>query len=351
MQVVRRAEPRGLPRWQRRWRWASKWLQGQWPWRTIWFWEPEVQHVLDRLLAQQSFDLVSVEDNAMGVYRYGSHAPLVFTEHEVRRPRSTNWRVGSPSNWLRWAWREIDWSRWRKYQLSIWRRFDLIQVFTRRDADAIASLAPDLQARVRVNPFGIEVPAPPDDTLEEKGRVLFVGNFTHAPNVDAALWLGREIMPRLRARCPEAHLALVGIYPPESVRALACEHILVTGPVPQIEPYFERASVVVAPLRIGGGMRMKVLQAMALGKAVVTTARGADGLMVDGQQPPLAMAETAEQIAATTAGLLADHPARRALGNRARRFVTEHYSARAYARRIEAVYADLQSKLRTSDRL
>jgi glycosyltransferase involved in cell wall biosynthesis len=344
VQAVRRSEPHGLARWQRRWRWASTWLKGKIPWRTIWFWEPELQHILNRLFAARSFDLVIVEDNAMGIYQYGTSTPVIFTEHEVRRPRPINWHAGSPSNWLRWAFGEADWQRWRKYQSSVWHRFDRIQVFTLRDAEAVAALTPDLAERVRVNPFGVELPAPLDDSLEEPGTVLFVGNFTHPPNVDAALWLGNEIMPALRKCHPGVRLTLVGIYPPKSVQGLACEDILVTGAVPEIEPYFARAAVVIAPLRIGGGMRMKVLQAMALGKAIVTTPRGADGLMIDGQAPPLVIADSAEQIAEATASLLASCETRRSLGDHARAFVIENFSANAYARRVEATYAELQSK-------
>ena len=89
-------------------------------------------------------------------------------------------------------------------------------------------------------------------------------------------------------------------------------------------------------------MRMKVLQAMAMGKAVVTTPRGAEGLAIEGCQPPLAVAEDAEGIADAAATLLASVEARRSLGRRARAFVAEHYSPPAYARRLEAVYAELQ---------
>jgi glycosyltransferase involved in cell wall biosynthesis len=286
----------------------------------------------------------------MGIYQYGTSTPMIFTEHEVRRPRPINWHAGSPSNWLRWTLAETDWQRWRKYQSSVWHRFDRIQVFTPRDAEALAALAPDLAERVRVNPFGVELPAPLAADLEDPGTVLFVGNFTHPPNVDAALWLGHEIMPALRKRYPGVRLMLVGIYPPKSVQALACDDIRVTGAVPEIEPYFARAAVVIAPLRIGGGMRMKVLQALALGKAIVTTPRGVDGLMIGGPPPtggqplPLVIAESAEAIAEATAALLASGETRRSLGCQARAFVIENFSADAYARRIEATYAELQSK-------
>ena len=344
VQAVRRSEPRGLAHWRRRWRWSSTWIKGKIPWRTIWFWEPEVQAILRRLLAERSFELVIVEDNAMGIYQYDTTAPVIFTAHEVRRPRPIDRRAGAASNWLRWAFDEADWQRWRTYQSSVWRRFDRIQVFTSRDAQAVVALAPDLAERVRVNPFGIELPAPLGADLEETGHVLFVGNFTHPPNVDAALWLGRSIMPALRKCYPGVRLTLVGIYPPRSVQALACDDILVTGAVPDIEPYFARAAVVIAPLRIGGGMRMKVLQAMALGKAIVTTSRGAEGLIIGDQPLPLIIAEDDEAIAEATASLLASGDTRRSLGHQAHAFVTDNFSAQAYARRIEASYVELQSK-------
>src|SRR5689334_5858106 len=88
--AIRRTELRGLARWERRWRFATTWLRGMYPWRTIWYWEPGLQHILNRLLAEQEFDLVMVEDNAMGIYRYRTETPTIFTEYEVRRPRSVD---------------------------------------------------------------------------------------------------------------------------------------------------------------------------------------------------------------------------------------------------------------------
>lgn len=346
--AVRRSQPGGWQSWRRRWRLASTWLRGRYPWRTVWFWEAEIQHILDRLLAENAFDLVLVEDNAMGAYTYRTKTPLLFTEHEVRRPRATNWASFRQTDPLNWVLNETDWARWPRYQRMIWRRFDRIQTFSKRDADAISVIAPDLAVRVRVNPFGICIPMLPAPEQQEPGRLLFVGNFTHEPNVDAAMWLGNEIMPLIRERYPGVRLTLVGIYPPLAVRALACDDIQVTGPVPEVEPYFGRAALVVAPMRIGGGMRMKVLQAMALGKAVVTTSRGADGLAIDGRLPPLVISDDAQGFAREVAQLLANKAARRELGRRARAHVMAHFSAQSYASRLEAIYAEMQAERRRS---
>jgi glycosyltransferase involved in cell wall biosynthesis len=177
----------------------------------------------------------------------------------------------------------------------------------------------------------------------QPGTVVFAGGFSHPPNVDAALWLGREIMPLLCELHPGIQLTLVGSYPPDEVQTLAGDDIVVTGRVPEIEPYLERAALVLAPVRIGGGMRTKVLQGMGMGKVVVTTPLGAEGL-TGPSEPPLVVAADAYAFARETARLLTSDGERRALGHRARSFVAEHYSAAAYVRRLELVYAELCSQ-------
>src|SRR4030067_1177800 len=219
IRAVRRTHPQGWQKWQRRWRLASTWLGGKMPWRTVWFWEAEVQHMLYRLLAEKNFDLIIVEDNALGIYDHRTTTPLLFTEHEVRRPRPIDKAGLRQDNLFHWFLKETDWARWPNYQKSVWRKFDRIQAFTQRDAEAISALAPELTERVRVNPFGIEIPEYSHVEVEEQNAILFVGNFTHPPNVDAALWLGKEIMPRLRDAQAGIRLWLIGIYPPPEVKA------------------------------------------------------------------------------------------------------------------------------------
>lgn len=346
LHLIDRRQLSRTERWNRRWRLGSAWMKGRWPWRTVWFWDPQVQKTLDRLLQEQKFDLVAVEDNAMGAYRYRTQAPKIFTEHEVRRPRSLNWRSMYEKNFARRLLSELDWQRWQGYQQKVWRAFDRIQVFTTRDAEAIARLAPDLAGWVRVNPFGIMLPPQADAHRAIPGRVVFTGNFTHLPNVDAALWLGKEILPIVRQLSPGVQLFLIGVYPPKEVQEMENEDIRVTGPVESIRPYLEEAAVVAAPVRTGGGMRMKVLYAMAMGKAVVTTPRGAEGLAIGGETPPLCVAKDAGEFAGITASLLASPAKRSELGERARRYVERHFSDKAYASRTEANWLELVEERR-----
>jgi glycosyltransferase involved in cell wall biosynthesis len=336
----RRRPPPGAARRRRQLRMAGAWARGRWPWRTVWYAAPGIQRILDRLGGERSFDVVAVEDSAMSVFRYPAGVPTVFTHHEVLRPRPVDWHPGPPRAWPGWAFGELDWRRWARFQPEAWRRFDRLQVFSRRDAEQVAELAPDVAPRVRVDPFGLVLPPLADPAREVAGTILFVGAFHHPPNRDAAIWLAREILPAVLARHPGARLRIVGSGPTPEVRALAGPDVEVIADAPSVLPHLEEAAVVMAPVRTGGGMRMKVLQAMAAGKAVVTTPRGSEGYTGFGEEPPLAVAEGRAEIAAATAGLLADDGRRRRLGEEARGFAERHHSPEAWAERQTAVFEE-----------
>ena len=330
---------------------TARWAFGRLPMRTIWFHRPEVQATIDRLAAERPFDLVHLEDNAMGVYRLPAGIPSLFGEHEVRTPRPVRWTawMHDDEGAYRGLLDEIDWHRWARYQRTIWPRHDLIQVLTERDARTMERIAPEVRGRVRVNPFAVEIPPPADPALEQDGTIVFTGGFLHQPNVEAARWLAGEIMTRLRTQHPGVRLRLVGNDPRGALRDLAANDVDVVGWVPSIGAELARAAVVVAPLRTGGGQRMKVLEAMAAGKAVVTTERGATGLLpLNGEPLPLVVAETADEIATATAELLRDTSHRRALGARARALVAAQHGIDAYAARTERAYAELMERSRSS---
>jgi glycosyltransferase involved in cell wall biosynthesis len=338
--VVPRSKPSGIARWVRRGRIAVGWLRGGRPLRILESVDPPMQHLIDRLLSEGRFDLVEMHYDMMAGYRYHDRPPATLIEHEVGLISASD-DCERATGRMRHLLSEIEWRRCRRYELEIWNDFDRIQVFTPRERAVICGLAPSLSERVWVNPFGIELPAAADPAREEADTIIFNGWFGHPPNVDAALWLGHEIMPLLRARRPGIRLTIVGDRPSEAVRALAGEDITVTGRVPMVEPYLERAAVVLAPLRDGGGMRRKVLQAMALGKAVVTTPIGAEGLAVGNDELPLVVAAGIEGIVNAVEILLDGREARHALGRRARTFVARHHGWSAYEQRLEAMYAGL----------
>lgn len=258
---------------------------------------------------------------------------LVATEAAGETARDLE-RVAPP---LERAPRFLDVRAWRRFEAKALPRVDALVCFTDRDARALASVAPDRE--IATIPLLVELPERPLDPLgSPTPTLLFVGGFGHPPNVEAARRLARRIFPRVRASFPDAVLYLVGDKPPPQVRRLADEHTIVTGRVEDVTPYLDRAAVVVAPLRAGGGTRVKVLEALAAGKAVVASPRAADGIAaIAGEH--LLVAETDDELAAAVEELLADPEARAALGGRARAWAEAALDWEQTVAAYEDVYA------------
>ena len=165
----------------------------------------------------------------------------------------------------------------------------------------------------------------PRANAPEAGHFVFTGVMDYFPNVDGCVWFAREILPRIRERCPDAHFTIVGSSPTPEVAALArLDGVTVTGFVPETCDFLARAAVAVAPLRIARGIQNKVLEAMAMGLAVVGTTHATQG--VGGQTGrDYLVADDADTFAAACTRLLLAPADAAALGAQARVFVEQHY--------------------------
>ena len=228
---------------------------------------------------------------------------------------------------------------WRKFELRLLGQMDHVVAFTERDARAIRQFSAG--SPVSVVPLGTEVAARPlNPTGGAPPTVLFVGSFVHAPNVDAAVRLAQDIFPRLGESFPDLMLDIVGHAPPSEVRALGALRIAVHADVPDVTPYLESAAVVVAPVRLGGGMRVKVIEALAAGKAVVASRRALEGIAaVPGEH--LLVAETDEEFAAAIAELVRDPARRSAIGEASYAWACAHLSWERSASLLERLHDSL----------
>ncbi len=220
----------------------------------------------------------------------------------------------------------------KRCELAVVRETDATITVTEEDRQAILAEVPE--ATVYVVPNVHEAGGERQSTLGRQG-LLFVGNFNHPPNIDAALFLGHEVWPLVRRQVPEATLTIVGPDPPASVVQMDRE-ITVTGWVERVEPYLERARVSVAPLRFGAGMKGKVGESLAAGLPVVTTAVGAEGIVAgDPESNGVLVGEDAGSLAAACVRLLQEDALWQRLSDAGPRVIGSRFGRAAVSAALE----------------
>jgi len=170
--------------------------------------------------------------------------------------------------------------------------------------------------------------------------ILFLGVMGYPPNADAAVFFCRNVLPRIRAVEPRARLLVVGHAPPDRVRQLSSPAVVVTGSVEDVKPYYEQSAVCIAPLRAGSGTRLKILEAMALGRPVVATTLGCEGIDV-APGVDLLVADSPEEFARDVLRLFADAALWHSLARNARAKVEKLYSWKVIAARLHREYLSL----------
>ena len=203
-------------------------------------------------------------------------------------------------------------------------------------------LSRDPAAEIHVIPNGVDSAV--FETIrscDRKRRVLlFVGSMDYHANSEAVVWFTREIWPQLAHELPELDFKIVGRNPPPSVQALASPRIFVTGTVSDVKPYYQEAFAVVVPLRVGGGTRLKILEAMAAGVPVISTRLGAEGIEALDRQTIL-LADTAADMASAIRALINEPGFGNKLSDAARLLVQTQYDWRVVGEKLAQVYQAL----------
>jgi glycosyltransferase involved in cell wall biosynthesis len=296
---------------------------------------PAFQAALDRICERSSFDVVQIEHSFMVHYRFPPAAALVLDEHNVEHEiRSRTMAVVRPG--ARKLYDYLNHRKLRAEEERSWRDVDACAVTSPRDEATIRSALPSVPTAVVPNAVDTEFFSP-SAKAREHGTILFYGTLSYYPNLDGLLFFLRQVMPIVRRSHPEARLKVVGADPPEAVRRYEARDVTFTGFVEDLRPHVESASVVIAPLRIGGGTRLKVLEAMAMAAPVVSTSLGAEGIAVTSGREVL-LADTAETFAAEVIRVLRDDGLAAELGGAGRRLIERSYDWRASARALEALH-------------
>jgi glycosyltransferase involved in cell wall biosynthesis len=299
---------------------------------------------LAALVRAGKYDVLHIEESILAPYAElvpaGRRVPRVITLHNVHFVQDRRIAQIEPSVTRR-AVKYFNAAWMRSYEPRMAADFDRVIAVSSADGAALTAINPSLQ--IDVIPNGVDTRALTPLAPPERDRaptLLFIGSMFYRPCADGAEWLVREVMPRLLRTHPRTRVMLVGRRPTDAVRALAGTHVDVTGEVDDVVPSYAAATLSVVPLRAGGGSRLKILEAMALGRAVVSTTLGAEGLDVVGGEH-IAIADDAPSMAQAIATLLSDVPRRQAMERAARALVERQYDWDDLAAKQLSLYADL----------
>ncbi|HVC32670.1 MAG TPA: glycosyltransferase [Chloroflexota bacterium] len=312
-------------------------------------WSPVLVARLREMLEQFAFDLVQIEGLEMfGLWagacagRRGIGPIVVLDEHNAEYSlQHTTWQVSLRArDWLPAFYSLVQAQRLRRYERQACRTVHGVIMVSTADEASLRSLYP--QVRSCVVPNGVDTTHYCAGGRETDGAtVLFIGKMDYRPNVDAIRWFCSDIWPAVRTEIPHARLLVVG-------RDLGPEHqplakvpgIQLVGAVPDERPWFDRSDLLVVPMRMGSGTRIKVLQAMAMGVPVVSTVLGISGVTaVNGSH--YLLADSAAEFARQIVVALKNPALRRALGETARQLASEQYDWTTIAPRLDHFYEEL----------
>lgn len=288
---------------------------------------PGLRREIERVARERGVDVVVCDFLAPSQnVPDGLPCRTVLFQHNVE---AAIWRRHADvrTNPLSRAYFREQWRRMRRFEGSECRRFGRVVAVSRADAETLEQDY-GLTAVADV-PTGVDIeyfrPAP--GATRDPREIVFTGSMDWMPNEDGIAWFTDAVLPRIHDVMPDATLTVVGRNPPASIQELARRdsRVRVTGTVPDVRPYMERASAFVVPLRVGGGTRLKIYEAMAMECPLVSTGIGAEGLpVVHGTH--LLIADAADVFASSVLDLLRDAALAGTMASTAATWVREHYS-------------------------
>jgi polysaccharide biosynthesis protein PslH len=320
------------------------------PYTTRKYWHQDVASRILEIATAGKFDLVHVDHLHMVQYgqliREKLGIPVALREHNFETTIVQRFYENQRNPLLK-AYGYIEYKKLARFEGRAGGEVDLNVMITDEDEKRLLEINPTAQTIVMG--AGVDTdyfrPASADSGDEASGdlTILSVASMDWLPNVDAVIWFCDEVMPRVIKSHPLAVLQIVGRGVPDSVRAKASDSVKILGFVDDVRESIERASVMIVPLRIGGGMRLKILNAMAMAKAIVSTPVGCEGIAVeDGVN--IAVAESADEFADRVNELLSDSSRRDEMGQVGLKFVRSTYLWSQLVADLEPEYVNLVEK-------
>jgi len=288
---------------------------------------------IEELLRREQFDGILCDD----IYNIqnlpaATRVPVILNKHDITHVILERY-LAYEKNLLKVGYGWLEYAKLRRWELQACSKAAMVLACSEHDANLLRAGCPNAELAVVPNVIDVDSYAPADE--DDDRTVLYIGALDWLPNQDAVKFFASEILPKLREIVPAARFRVVGRNTPEEVqhRLERIPGLEFVGSVPDIRAELAKASICVVPLRIGSGTRLKILEAAAMGKAVVSTRVGAEGLnLANGTE--ILLADDPADFAQAVAGLLADHSRRREMGSAACRRVRQDYSLSALRKAV-----------------
>ena len=300
---------------------------------------PTYRQKLRELISSQNFDLVHYEMFHIAQFYTETNLPSVLSQQNVD---SAIWRrlcSETTNPFYKFAY----WTQqlaFQRYERVLSPKFDAVTCTSEIDAAVFQEHC--TEDAIEIIPNGVDITHyQPDLSAEAPAHLIYIGSMDWYPNEDAVAFFADEVLPRIQEKVSDVAFSIVGGNPSDRVQKLGeREGVVVTGRVPEIKPYFAETTVFVVPLRIGSGTRLKILEALAMGKAIVSTTVGAEGLdLKDGEEIFIADEPTA--FADAVIKLLTDSELRRRVGENGRARVERDYDWRSISAKLHEVYTKI----------
>ena len=304
---------------------------------------PALQRALNRVLRANRFDVVNLEFSFLGHCDLrqappGARLPsLIVDSHNIDYELAKQYARAGLSLAGRLYYR-ANWRKLRREELGTYRDADGVYLCSAADERHLLDRIPSARTAVIPNAADVEYYQPrPTDPPPDGRTVLFFGLLSYPPNVDGVIYFVRDIWPRIVVAHPDARLKIVGGRAPASLLSLAGPRVELTGFVPDLRPHLAMAATIVVPLRLGGGTRLKIVEGMAMGKTIVSTTLGAQGIeAVSGRD--LLIEDEPAAFADAVNRLLAEPTLGSRIGQSARQLAAQRYSWSAAAQGLEGFY-------------
>ncbi len=299
---------------------------------------PQMQQKLDELAAQEKFDIIQVESSQLAGYRFDARSTVVLDEHNIeyellyRMYQSDRSPARRLYNWM-------EFRKFRREEIKSWHDSCGCVMTSAREAEIVRKIVPSKPVEVVANAVDIEYFRPSGEA-EDSNAIVLTGLMRYRPNIDAAVYFVKEIFPRILASRPNMVFYIVGAGAPEELKRLAGPNVVVTDTVPDVRPYVHRSAVFVVPLRMGSGTRLKVLEGLAMEKAMVSTSLGCEGIDV-GNGEHLLIADDVADFADSVLKLVDDREMAARLGRQGRELVERQYSWETVVAQLESFHKKL----------